>query len=92
MNPNPFLSLQKKKLFLFDIDGTLAVGDTLYDGSAELLQFIEKKGGKAYYITNNSTRSGQDYVEKFRRAFRLETTQDQFITSGYMTLRFLQEQ
>ena len=92
MNPTPFLSLQKKKLVLFDIDGTLAVGDTLYDGSAELLQFIEKKGGKAYYITNNSTRSGQDYVEKFRRAFRLETTQDQFITSGYMTLRFLQEQ
>jgi len=30
-------------------------------------------------------------VEKFRRAFHLETTEDQFITSGYMTLRFLQE-
>ena len=83
--------LRRKKLFLFDIDGTLAVGDTLYEGSAELLAYIDAIGGKAYYITNNSTRSGQDYVEKFRRAFRLETTEDQFITSGYMTLRFLQE-
>ena len=81
--------LKKKKLFLFDIDGTLAVGDTLYDGSAELLAHIEAIGGKSYFITNNSTRSGADYVEKFRSAFGLKTTEDQFITSGYMTLRFL---
>ena len=83
--------LRRKKLFLFDIDGTLALGDTLYEGSAELLAHIDAIGGRAYYITNNSTRSGQDYVERFRRAFRLETTEDQFITSGYMTLRFLRE-
>lgn len=87
----PLEDLKKKKLFLFDIDGTLAVGDTLYEGSAELLQHIARIGGKAYYITNNSTKSGRDYVEKFRRAFHLETTEEQFITSGYMTLRFLTE-
>lgn len=85
----PLENLKKKKLFLFDIDGTLAVGDTLYEGSAELLRHIEQVGGKAYYITNNSTRSGKDYVEKFRSAFHLETTEEQFITSGYMTIRFL---
>jgi len=86
-----FNRLKSKKLFLFDIDGTLAVGDSLYEGSARLLSYIDAIGGRAYYITNNSTRSGRDYVEKFRRAFHLETTEDQFITSGYMTLRFLQE-
>ena len=86
-----FNRLKSKKLFLFDIDGTLAVGDSLYEGSARLLSYIDAIGGRAYYITNNSTRSGRDYVEKFRRAFHLETNEDQFITSGYMTLRFLQE-
>ncbi|MBR1852797.1 MAG: HAD-IIA family hydrolase [Lachnospiraceae bacterium] len=84
-------ALAGKKLFLFDIDGTIAVGDTLYDGSRDLLEYIENIGGKAYYITNNSTMSGSDYVVKFRRAFHLETTEDQFITSGYMTIKFLLE-
>jgi len=48
--------LKNKKLFLFDIDGTLAVGDTLYEGSAELLDYLDSIGGKSYFITNNSTR------------------------------------
>lgn len=83
--------LNQKKLFLFDIDGTIAVGDTLFEGSRELIDHIESIGGKAYYITNNSTRSAQDYIEKFRTCFGLETTADQFVTSGFMTLRFLQK-
>lgn len=83
--------LSGKKLFLFDIDGTIAVGDTLYEGSKELLDYIEKIGGKAYYITNNSTKSGADYVKKFRDAFGLTTTEDQFVTSGFMTIRFLKD-
>ncbi|MGN1148778.1 MAG: HAD-IIA family hydrolase [Lachnospiraceae bacterium] len=83
--------LNNKKLFLFDIDGTIAVGNTLYDGSAELIDYISQIGGKAYYITNNSTKSGADYVDKFKKNFHLETTEDLFITSGYMTIRFIKE-
>ena len=88
---NTAQSLKQKKLFLFDIDGTLAVGDTLYEGSAKLLDYIREIGGKSYFITNNSTKSGADYVTRFKNVFGLETTQDQFITSGYMTIRFLKK-
>lgn len=85
------MGLKEKKLFLFDIDGTLALGNTLFDGSRELLEYIFSIGGKAYYITNNSTKSGADYVKKFRDSFHIEATEDLFITSGFMTIRFLKE-
>ena len=62
--------LKDKKLFLFDIDGTIAIGDTLYEGSKELLDYIESVGGKAYYITNNSTKSNEDYVKKFEKSLK----------------------
>lgn len=82
--------LKDKKLFLFDIDGTIAVGDTLFDGSKELLGYIESIGGKAYYITNNSTKSGKDYVEKFRR-WNIKTEENQFITSGFVSILYLKK-
>ena len=60
-------NLASKKYFLFDIDGTLAIDDTIYDGSRELLDYIESIGGRAFYITNNSVKSRKDYIEKFRK-------------------------
>lgn len=83
--------LSQKKLFLFDIDGTLAVGDALLDRSRDLLDYIASIGGRAYYITNNSTKSNADYVRRFKEVFKLDTTENLFITSGYMTIRFLKE-
>lgn len=82
-------TLANKKLFLFDIDGTIAVGNDLIEGTTQLLEYISSVGGKAYYITNNSTKSNADYVHKFQEVFHLETTEDLFITSGYMMLQFL---
>lgn len=84
-------TLSQKKLFLFDIDGTLAVGDTLYPGTRELLEYIHQIGGNACFITNNSTRSCADYVTRFQQCFQLFTYEEQFITSGYMTRYFLQK-
>ncbi len=83
--------MNHKKLFLFDIDGTLAVGNNLYKGSRELLELIEKSGGKSYFITNNSTKSGMDYVKKFNQSFSLKTTESDFVTSGLMTILFLKK-
>ena len=82
--------LSKKKLFLFDIDGTIAVDNTIYDGTKELIDHINSIGGKAVYITNNSTKSRQDYIEKFKK-WDIETDETNFITASFAACKYLKE-
>lgn len=84
------IKLSEKRVFMFDIDGTLSVGNTLFDGSLDLLSYIESIGGKSYYITNNSTSSTEKYIEKFS-AWGIKTSPSQFITAGYVSMLYLKE-
>lgn len=85
------LGLGNKKLFLFDIDGTIALGSKFFDGSYQLLSYIEKELGKAYFISNNSTKSEQDYAKSFWANFRYRVTPNRFVTSGYVTVEYLKQ-
>lgn len=82
--------LKDKKYFLFDIDGTLAIDDTIYEGSRELLNYIDSIGGRSFYITNNSTKSRKDYVEKFAR-WGIHTDEAQFMTASYAACKYLKK-
>ena len=62
--------LQLKKLFLFDLDGTLYLGDRLFEGVRELLSAIRARGGQYRFLTNNSSRSVEAYVQKITRLRR----------------------
>ena len=42
---NDATRLKDKKLFLFDMDGTIYLGENLFEGVPELLSKIEDKGG-----------------------------------------------
>ena len=54
---NKHEAIKKTKLYLFDMDGTLYLGDRLYDFTIELLQTIKACGGKYLFMTNNSSKS-----------------------------------
>jgi len=82
--------LKDKTIFLFDIDGTLAVDKSLYRGTKELLSHIRDNGGQVFFVTNNSTKSRRDYVAKFAD-WGLETTSEQFVTASYATCRYLKK-
>ena len=82
--------IQKTKLFLFDMDGTLYLGDRLYDFTIELLSEIRRTGGKYLFMTNNSSKSVADYIKKLGK-LGIEATRDDFITSSQATAYYLKE-
>ena len=43
-------NLCEKRLFLLDMDGTLYLDETLFDGSAALLQYIRSTGGRYLFF------------------------------------------
>lgn len=80
--------LKDKKLFLFDIDGVIKLGDEFIDGSKELFKYIDSVGGKSVFITNNSTKSNIEYAEYFRqRGFDVD--ESNFVTALSVTEKYL---
>ncbi len=84
------IDLAAKRLFLFDIDGTIALDSTLIDGTMQLLQEIQRVGGKYVFITNNSTKSIADYMQKFD-AWRIPTDEASFVTASTAAISWLKE-
>ena len=80
--------LASKKLFLFDMDGTLYLGDRLFDFTIELLREIRRTGGKYLFMTNNSSKSVADYIKKLEK-LGISSTRDDFITSSQATAYYL---
>lgn len=83
-------TVQNTKLYLFDMDGTLYLGSRLYDFTVELLQEIRRTGGKYLFMTNNSSKSVEDYVKKLA-AFGIEATREDFMTSSQATAFYLKQ-
>lgn len=82
--------LKNKKLFLLDMDGTIYQENELFDGTLELLNEIKSFGGKYVFITNNSSKSVDAYIEKLR-SLGIASTEEDFFTSSGATILYLNE-
>lgn len=80
----------KTKLFLFDLDGTLYIGDKLFDFTPRLLRAIRQSGRKYLFITNNSSKSVSAYVDKMRR-LGIGACAEDFMTSSQAAAYYLSE-
>lgn len=82
--------LKSKKLYLLDMDGTIYNENEIFDGTLEFLEEIERRGGQYVFITNNSSKSVEDYVQKVR-AMGIKAEYENFYTSGQATAMYLKE-
>lgn len=82
------MDLKKMKLFLFDMDGTLYLGNRLFDFTKDLLQAIKEQGGRYIFVTNNSSKSVNAYIEKLNK-MGIIAEYDDFLTSSQATAWYL---
>ncbi len=82
--------LRSKKLYLFDMDGTLYLGDQLYPFTIPLLKKLKDTGRKYLFMTNNSSKSVDDYVKKLEK-LGISATREDFLTSSQATAYYLKE-
>ena len=82
--------LKACELFLFDMDGTLYLGDEVYEGAVALMEDLPVMGKRYIYLTNNSSRAGTDYITRLNKlGFPCE--KENVFTSGMATGLYLNE-
>ena len=84
------MSLKNKRLFLLDMDGTIYLDEELFDGTVDFLNYVKEIGGRYLFLTNNSSRGVDAYVEKMAR-LGIEATAEDFLTSVDATILYLQQ-
>ena len=82
--------LKEKTLYLLDMDGTIYNENQIFDGTLEFLEEIKRRGGKYVFITNNSSKSVEDYVQKVQ-AMGIKAEYENFYTSSQATAMYLKE-
>lgn len=74
--------------YALDMDGTIYLGEKWIDGAQEFLKAVEKAGKKYMFLTNNSSKNPQAYVEKLGR-MGLKIDEDKIVTSGQAAIDYL---
>ena len=84
-------NLRKKTVFLLDMDGTIYLGDELIEGAQAFLKQIKEKGKRYIFLTNNSSKNKEAYVEKLQK-LGVQASEDEIFTSGEATTMYLKKQ
>ena len=81
-------ALSGKELFVFDMDGTIYLGDRVFDAARHFIIGLRKNGRKVLFFTNNASRSVGVYYDRLRD-MGFEPRQGEVMTSGDVTAAYL---
>lgn len=83
-------NLQDIKCYLLDMDGTIYLGNELIEGAKEFLQKLKEKNIKYIFLTNNSSKNKDRYVEKLNK-LGIEAVREDVFSSGEATTIYLKK-
>ncbi len=86
-NPDTAL-LSEKKLYIFDMDGTIYLGYNVFDFAIRFIDHLRAAGKKVLFFTNNASHTTEFYVNKLTK-LGFSPTPDEIMTSGDVTIEFL---
>jgi len=81
-------NIKDVELFVFDLDGTVYIGDKEIDGSFAAVNQLRQMGKKICFFTNNSSRMHTDYIARLNN-LGLRTYSDEIYTSGEVTCEYI---
>ena len=86
---NPIqIPFSEKKLFIFDMDGTIYLGNQPFDFAISFIKNLRASGKKVLFFTNNASHTDAFYLKKLER-LGFAPLLDEIMTSGDVTLEFL---
>ena len=77
-----------KKLVLLDMDGTVYLGNQLFDGVLETFEYFKKRDIKFVFITNNSSHDLEFYVNKMNN-MGVKCDEENFYSSIEVSVEYL---
>jgi phosphoglycolate/pyridoxal phosphate phosphatase family enzyme len=75
--------------YIFDLDGTVYLGDALLPHAGETIDYLRQQGKRTLFLSNNPTRSREEYAAKLTH-LGLPTPATDVINSSYVIVNFLQ--
>ena len=83
-------SLDGIKAVFLDLDGTIYLGSDLIEGAQSFLNRLEEKGIMRFFLSNNSSKSVGQYVEKLR-GLGIPASADEILLSTHDLISWLSE-
>lgn len=90
VDTDPCRILEKIRVFVLDMDGTIYLGDQWIDGAKDFLNRIRETGRSFIFLTNNSSKDPLTYAEKLQ-CMGFDAQPSDIITSGQACAWYLKK-
>ncbi|WP_248927716.1 HAD-IIA family hydrolase [Paenibacillus hamazuiensis] len=76
------------KGYIFDLDGTVYLGDRMIEGAAEAIETLRARGDRVVFLSNKPIATRQSYVDKLNK-MGIKTTLSDVLNSSQIVARYL---